>query len=304
MSNRITQMMVARSVLTDLQSTSERLSATQRKLSSGKEITRPSDDPYGATRAIGLRSELEATRQYQRNVDDGIAWANATDVSLGKIGDAAQRVRELLVQGASDAAGPTSRSAAADEIDQLVEALKQEADSAYGGHYIFAGTATTTRPYAVGGSDAYAGNGGAIMREIGPGVSVPINVVGSDLLGSGQAAADGKFLNVLRDIADHLRAGTPAASEALRTTDLRALDSNLDALMRARAGVGATVNRLETAASRLSEVEETQIGLLSKTEDADMAKTMIDFSMQQSVYQSALKSGANIVQASLLDFLR
>jgi len=34
-----------------------------------------------------------------------------------------------------------------------------------------------------------------------------------------------------------------------------------------------------------------------------MAKTMIDFSMQQTVYQSALRAGANIVQASLLDFL-
>ena len=35
-----------------------------------------------------------------------------------------------------------------------------------------------------------------------------------------------------------------------------------------------------------------------------MAKTMVDFSMQHSVYQSALQPGANIVQASLLDFLR
>ena len=43
---------------------------------------------------------------------------------------------------------------------------------------------------------------------------------------------------------------------------------------------------------------------LSETEDADMAKVLTDFSMQQSVYQAALKSGANIVQASLLDFLQ
>jgi len=35
-----------------------------------------------------------------------------------------------------------------------------------------------------------------------------------------------------------------------------------------------------------------------------MAKTLIDYSLQQSVYQSALKSGANILQGSLLDFLR
>ncbi len=35
-----------------------------------------------------------------------------------------------------------------------------------------------------------------------------------------------------------------------------------------------------------------------------LAQTAVDFSMQQSVYQSALHAGANIVQQSLLDFLR
>jgi flagellin-like hook-associated protein FlgL len=34
-----------------------------------------------------------------------------------------------------------------------------------------------------------------------------------------------------------------------------------------------------------------------------MAQTMTDFAMQSTVYQSALKAGANIVQTSLLDFL-
>ncbi len=46
------------------------------------------------------------------------------------------------------------------------------------------------------------------------------------------------------------------------------------------------------------------MSLLSKTEDADMAKTLVDASTQQAVYQSALQAGAKIVQTSLLDFLR
>jgi len=143
-----------------------------------------------------------------------------------------------------------------------------------------------------------------VAREIGPGVSVQVNVVGSSLLGNGQAAADGKLLNVLRDISDHLKSGTVVDMNTLRTTDLKAIDVNLDAISQARATVGATTNRLESADSRLQEVEESLTKLLSDVEDADMAKTYTDFSMQQSVYQSALKAGANIVQQSLLDFLR
>ena len=95
-----------------------------------------------------------------------------------------------------------------------------------------------------------------------------------------------------------------ADMDALRTGDLKSLSTNLDNLSKVRATVGATTNRLETADSRLQEVEESTTKLLSDVEDADMAKTMVDYSTQQSVYKSALQSGANIVQSSLLDFLR
>jgi flagellar hook-associated protein 3 FlgL len=124
------------------------------------------------------------------------------------------------------------------------------------------------------------------------------------VLGSGQGAADGKLLNVLRDISQHLKSGTTVDANTLRTTDLKGLDTSLDTINTVRATVGATTNRLASADGRLQQVEESTTKLLSDVEDADMAKTYTDFSMQQSVYQSALRAGSNIVQQSLLDFLR
>ncbi len=304
MSTRITNQMVSRSVLSDLNEVSRKLSKTQQRMSSGKQITRPSDDPYGTSRALTLRSDVAATQQYQRNVNEAIGWQNITDAALSKINDAVQRARELTIQGASDSAGQAARNSAAAEIDQLIEAVKGEANASYGGRYVFSGTATNTKPYAVGGADTYAGNTAAVAREIGPGVSVQVNVVGQTLLGDGQGANDGLLLDTLRDIAQHLRGGTIADANALRTTDLKALDTNLSALTQARATVGATTNRLEAALGRLTQAEESATKLLSDVEDADMAKTLVDFSMQQNVYQSALHAGANIIQQSLLDWLR
>ena len=302
--SRVTNLMISRSVLSDLNEVSQRLSKTQQRMSSGKQITRASDDPYGTSRALTLRGDIEGTQQYQRNVNEATAWQSVTDAALAKVTDAVHRARELAVQGASDAAGQAARNAAAAEIDQLIESVKQEANASYGGRYVFAGTATTTRPYVVGGADAYAGNAAAVAREIGPGVSVQVNVLGSAILGNGQAANDGKLLDVLRDISQHLKSGLVADANTLRNADLKGLDANLDAISQARATVGATTNRLESADSRLQEVEESLTKLLTDVEDADMAKTYVDFSMQQSVYQSALQAGANIVQQSLLDFLR
>jgi flagellar hook-associated protein 3 FlgL len=305
MSTRITSNMISRSVLNDLNEVSQRLSKTQQRMSSGKQITRASDDPYGTSRALTLRSDIEGTQQYQRNVNEATAWENVTDAALAKITEAVHRARELALQGANDSAGQAARNAAAAEIDQLIQSVKQEANASYGGRYVFSGTNTDIRPYDVSAaSDAYSGDTGIVAREIGPGVSVPVNVLGSDVLGQGQLAADGKLLNVLRDVSDHLKSGSAVDMNTLRSTDLKGLEANLDAINQARATVGATTNRLESADSRLQEVEESLMKLLTDVEDADMAKTYVDFSMQQTVYQSALKAGANIVQQSLLDFLR
>jgi flagellar hook-associated protein 3 FlgL len=306
MSGRITNLMISRSVLADLNDVSTRLSKTQQKMSSGKEITRPSDDPYGTSRALTLRSDLDGTQQYQRNIGEATAWQNITDAALSKINDAVQRARELTIGAATDSAGQAARNAAAQEIDQLIETIKGEANASYGGAYVFSGTAIATKPYQTGTpiTDTYAGNGANVAREIGPGVSVNVNVIGQSVLGDGQAAGDNKLLDVLRDITDDLRGGTVANGNNLRGTDLQRLDANLATLTQTRATVGATTNRLEAADARLQEVEETTTKLLSNVEDADMAQTFIDFSMQQNVYQSALRAGSNIIQQSLLDFLR
>jgi flagellar hook-associated protein 3 FlgL len=298
---RITSSMISRGVLADLNEVATRVTDTQRKMATGKQLTRPSDDPFAVGRALGLRTEVEGLAQYQRNAADAEAWTAASDTALGTLTDIAQRSRELLLRGANGTASAGERGLIADEIDQLVDAAKQDANATQGGRSLFAGTATNVKPYATG-SDAYTGDGGDIVRSIGPGVAVIVNVRAADILGSG--GTDGKMINALRDISAHLRGGTPADLSALGGSDIVAVDRSIDALLGARAQVGSVANRLSAADARLAELEEGSRGLLSKTEDADMAATLIDYSMQQSVYQSALKAGAGVVQASLLDFLR
>lgn len=303
MSMRITMLMSSQTMLSDINEGYDRLTRLQQELSSGKAIGKPSDDPYGTSRAIGLRGELAGLTQYQSNVDDGTGWLNTSDTALSQMSDVLQRARELLVQGGSDTADQTARNAIADEIDQLTDSAKQEANVQYAGKYVFSGTATNTPPYAVGGADTYAGDAGTITRTIGPGVQVPINSDVHALLGDGQGAADGKLLDTLRNIADHLRGGTTADAAALRGTDLQNLDANLDALNGIRADVGARTNRLAIATSRLSNLQSNTTQLLSNTEDADMAQTVTSYTTQQAAYNAALRAGANIVQSSLLDFL-
>jgi flagellar hook-associated protein 3 FlgL len=306
-SGRITTSMVQRNMLSDLNSLSGKLARTQAKAASGKEITRPSDDPFATSKAMGMRQAMEANAQYKKNIDNALSWQDATETSLASIGDGLKLAHDLIVEGSNDTFDQTARNSIASQIDEIINGLKDSANASLGGIYVMSGSATRTPPYVQGADDTYKGNDAGwnpaipgVLRQIGPGVTLSINTVAREVLGDGQAAADNKVLNVLRDAADHLRAND---GTALRT-DLGRTDQNLDTLLAARSRNGAGTNRLEAATSRLDQLQEALTKQLSVTEDADFTKTMIDFNSQSVAYQAALKAGANIVQSSLMDFLR
>jgi flagellar hook-associated protein 3 FlgL len=303
MTMRITEGMTARTVLADLAANKARLTKTQREISSGERITKPSDDPFGTARTLQLSAELEGFQQYKENVSDGTGWVTATETALSQISEVVQRARELLVQGGNDSNGQVAKEGIAAEIEALTEAVKQEADVTYDDRYIFSGTETETRPYELGENDEYSGNEGSIVRVIGAGVSVGVNVNIQSLLGEGAGAEDNKLLDVLRDIATDLRGGTEENAEALRGTDLERLSENLDELTRVRAVVGATTNRLETAGTRLEQLEESSLSQLTDVRDTDMTEALVNYSTEQNAYEAALKVGATIIQPSLMDFL-
>lgn len=296
MSDRVTMNSTSRLVLADIQTMASRLAQTQLRIASGRQILRPSDDPSGTTRALGIRTDLAANRQHQRNIGEARSWIDSTDSALATIGDSVLRARDLIVQGGNGSAPQSSRDAIAQEIDQIVASIKGSANTTYAGRYVFGGTATTAAPYSTA-NDTYGGDQNAISREIGSNVAVKVNVDGKAVIGDGTSG----LIASLRQVAADLRAGN---INALNTTDLQAIDTAHDTLLTARATIGAISGRLDAAESRLTQVEETAMTLLSSTEDADMAKTLIDYSTQQAAYQAALKAGANLIQPSLLDYLR
>lgn len=297
---RITQQTLDSRVLADLRLTQARAAQTQQQISSQKRIGRPSDDPFGTHVAIDRRRELDEIKGYQSTADGANAWTQASDGALRSVSDLIQRARELTIEASNGTADAKDRQIVTQELTQIINSVKDLANTKHGDEYIFAGTATTTPPYTTA-SDTYNGDAGVVARTVGPGVSVQVNTLGSAIFGSGQAAADGKLLNTLRDIVGHLQTNNVGA---LQTTDLQNLAANLDSVTGALATNGAAQSRLDAASARLGDMEQTTTSLLGDVEDVDLADAITTYSSQQAAYQAALKTGASIIQPSLLDFLR
>jgi flagellar hook-associated protein 3 FlgL len=303
MSDRITSGMIAGSTLADINNSLSMLQRSESELASGKTIQEPSDNPYGASRAIELQSSIDGMSAYKANAQDGISWTQTASSALNNINEVGQRVHELLIQASNDVNNPIDRTAIAEEVEQLTNTVKQDANTQYAGQYIFSGTLTNTPPYKAGAQDEYQGNAATITRSIGPGASVVVNTNISSVLGNGQESGDGKLLDTLRTITEHLRGATPEDVQALGTTDLKNLEGNLSGLLTMQAGVGAVTDQMQTAASRMEDLQDTAMQTLSNTQDADLAKVTTEYSNEQAAFNAALRAGASIVQQSLLEFL-
>ncbi len=303
MIGRITTLMSQQSILSNINNVQDQLATTEQQLSTGRTINQPSDNPYGASLAISLNQDLSSLTNYSNSVTDGTAWTTAATTSLTNIQSMLQRAQELVVESANGTLSSADLSASAAEINQLTEAVKQEANAQYNGQYIFSGSATGTAPYSTATGDVYQGNSAAVTRQIGPNASLQVNTDISRLLGSGQGANDGKLLDTLRTIASDMTSGTSAGVADL-SNQLTNLSGSLNTLDQLQAGVGAASDRLSLAATRISNLQTSDAAALSNTEDANMAQTMTTYSNEQAAFTAALRAGANIVQSSLMDFLQ
>lgn len=298
---RITDGMLAAASLADIQRSQARAFDAQEQVSSGKRINHASDDADGAARAVRLRGELAGIDRQSQNADAATSWLSATESSLGEVSGILQRARELTVQAGNGTLSASDRKAIADEIDQLTESVRDQANTTLDGRHLFSGAQTTTRPYAPG-SDAYLGGRSGqdvVALDVGPGVSVQVNTDGLALFGEGNG--DGLLLDTLRALSADIRSGNTAAVQG---ADLQALDRNATAIVDARAATGATQNRVDAAKARLADLHTAATKLLSSTEDADMAQAIMTLSTERSAYQAALQSGASVIQQrTLMDFL-
>ena len=271
----------------------------------GKRINQPSDDPYGASLAIQLSGELAGLDAVPAQRRRRHRLVQAGDTALGDINNIVQRVRELVVQNGNDSYSPSDRTRRPIEIDQLIDAIKQTANAQYAGQYIFSGTATTTQPYQPAATDTYAGNSGTINREIAPQHDRADQHRHLAAARQRPGRDDGKLLDMLRNISQDLRGGTTANTNALRTTDLQQLDGNLSTLTQIAGERGRDREPPQLASSRIQDLQLSQhISCCPPRRTPTWPRPRSTTRPSRPSYNAALRASANIVQSSLLDFLK
>ena len=95
------------------------LTRTYEKLSSGQRINKASDDAAGLAIADSLRADQRISTVAIRNANDGISTIAIADGALGQIGNVLSRLAELAEQSANGVYSTTQRSALQNEFTAL-----------------------------------------------------------------------------------------------------------------------------------------------------------------------------------------
>lgn len=300
---RVTNKIMTKTYLGDLNKSLNNMQKYQEQLSSGKQILRPSDDPLKVSKSIQLNDSISQNEQYLSNIEESKDWMNTTDMVLGQIGDSLQRIRELTIASANGTNTKSELNANKVEIDQLIQGILQNGNAVFDGRYIFGGNKTTALPFKMGSSGIeYLGDSSPLNREISPNVLVDINISGNKIMNFDDV--NGKshnFADILKEVVD---AHDTANFSKLSGDCLENLSSALDNILGLRGEMGAKVNRMESAKIKNEEETFNMTNILSKTEDIDIAQKMMEFKVMESVYQASLMTGAKILQPSLIEFLR
>ena len=294
---RITNQVIVDRVLLQIAQTQRKLTETQSRIGSGLRVSRPSDDPYAASRIMAARTSLERTQQYDRNASMALSDLGATEAALTNLTGVLQRAAELAVQAANGTLSAAERSAIALEVGALVTQAITVGNTNHAGNYIFAGQKTDTVPYVPDIPNnpttvTYNGDTGLIQREILEGTRLSVNITGDRVLPGVFAA--------LISFRDDLLANDQVALDA----DGAALDTQLEAVLNLRGETGAKIRRTEMTQTHLQDDTARIRALLSQIEDADLTQTIVELQAHEVAYQAALGAASRTLGLNLLDFLR
>ena len=272
MSLRIQTNIEAMNAHRNLLNTSNELSESMERLSSGYRINKAADDAAGLAISEKLGSQVSGLQQAQQNAQDAVSLVQTADGAMNEVQSMLQRVRDLAVEYNNGTLSSSDLAAITNEVAQLCAEIDQIAgQTQFNGIALLSGGATIT--FQVGADD---------------GETIAVNAL--SLFGSGASyAIDSSIFGF---------SGS--------TVTLASIDAAIDSVSTARSTFGAVQNRLQHTLNNLATYQENLSASESQIKDVDMASEMVNFTKLQVLQQAgtAMLSQANSSQTSVLRLLQ
>ena len=284
------------------------LAKTQEQLSTGKQITKPSDEPDKASTVTRLESEMARQKSYQETLTTVQTRLTSQETSLRNVSDVLIRIKELTVQAANDTISAPDRKAIGLEIIGLRDQLLSQANAQdTNGNFLFAGSRSTQAPYALdaNGHITYQGDQSRMKVPVGDNRRMNANTPGSDVF-LRVVRDDGKgnqvgvnFFEALKDLSDAITNGL------LKDMDrgLGEIDILQQGISNATAQIGSDMSVVDMQNSVLDETTLRLKSTLSDVQDLDYTEAITRMNKDQLALEAAQSTFAKIAKLTLFNYI-
>lgn len=142
---RMTNKIMQNNSLYNINNNKELQDKLSTQMSTKKKLTRPSDDPVVAIRALRLRSDVsQITQFYEKNAKDAESWLKVTGDVLETTSSIIESMVGLCGQGANKDLGPDKLEIVLAQLKELKNEFYSTGNVDYAGRYMFTGYRTDT----------------------------------------------------------------------------------------------------------------------------------------------------------------
>ncbi len=142
---RITNKIMQRNNLANINTNKIYQDRLSTQMSTQKKISRPSDDPVVAIRALRLRSSVtEITQYYSKNIPDAESWLNVTEDALLNLSKIVTSMIDQCTKGSNSYEKPADRQIILEQLKALGDEVYTTGDADFAGRYVFTGYRTNT----------------------------------------------------------------------------------------------------------------------------------------------------------------
>lgn len=143
MAMRITTKMMQSTSLRNLNTNKYRQENLLNQMSTGKKITRPSDDPVIAIRSLKLNSTVDKIDQfYEKNAADADSWLDLTRSALSTVMDVLKDVRSDILKARSNYNQVKDRDAVIKNLKMAIDEIYSTGNADSAGRSVFTGYRT------------------------------------------------------------------------------------------------------------------------------------------------------------------
>lgn len=154
---RVTNNMIMSNTKININGNKTNVNTLNNQMTSQKKISRPSDDPVIAIRALRLRSSLSQINQYyEKNIPDAEAWLDVTETSLTNMKKLLTTIHTQCDAGANGTPTEEDRKTILKQLQSLSDQIYSEGDADYAGRTVFTGYKTnSTLTFQADSKEAY-----------------------------------------------------------------------------------------------------------------------------------------------------